>query len=98
MQAIAEGLAGHKGLRKLDLAKNGFGDVGAQAWSDQIGYLRICCVCALLQIEQMRHTAAHVLCQVFVNLLLLLLFSFLFYFVCLFACCFLWDLRAVMHI
>ena len=33
MQAIAEGLADHKNLRDLSLGKNGFGDVGAQAWS-----------------------------------------------------------------
>ena len=32
-QAIAEGLADHKGLRDLCLDNNGFGDVGTQAWS-----------------------------------------------------------------
>ena len=32
-QAIAEGLADHKDLRKLSLGKNGFGDAGTQAWS-----------------------------------------------------------------
>ena len=30
-QAIAEGLADHKGLRDLSLAKNSFGDAGTQA-------------------------------------------------------------------
>ena len=33
MQAIAEGLADHKDLRKLSLGQNGFGDAGTQAWS-----------------------------------------------------------------
>ena len=32
-QAIAEGLADHKGLRDLSLDNNGFGDAGTEAWS-----------------------------------------------------------------
>ena len=33
MQALADGLKGHKGLRILSLGDNGFGDEGAEAGS-----------------------------------------------------------------
>ena len=35
-QAIAKGIADHKGLQDLTLSSNGFGDVGAEAWSAQV--------------------------------------------------------------
>ena len=33
MQALADGLKGHKGLREMDLSHNSFGDEGAEAGS-----------------------------------------------------------------